>query len=75
MLPIVVDLIHWARTTLGASVLLVEQYSALALSVASYGYVLRTGRVVLEGPSKELQAGDSLQRAYLSHSDAEAGVR
>src|SRR5688572_1469909 len=37
--------------TQGLTILLVEQNANLALEVASYGYVLETGRVILEGPS------------------------
>jgi branched-chain amino acid transport system ATP-binding protein len=38
----------------GVSVLLVEQNARAALQVSSYGYVLETGRVVLEGPARDL---------------------
>ncbi len=38
----------------GTTVLLAEQMAALALKVSAHGYVLRQGRVVREGPSKEL---------------------
>ncbi|GAA0965648.1 ABC transporter ATP-binding protein [Acrocarpospora macrocephala] len=67
MLPIVVELVNWARSVLGASVLIVEQYTSLALRVASYGYLLKNGSIVFEGRSDELSAGDALKNAYLSH--------
>lgn len=38
----------------GTTVLLAEQMAALALTVSTHGYVLRRGRIVREGPSKEL---------------------
>lgn len=38
----------------GTTVLLAEQMAALALKVSAHGYVLRQGKVVREGPSKEL---------------------
>jgi branched-chain amino acid transport system ATP-binding protein len=38
----------------GTTVLLAEQMAALAVKVSAHGYVLRQGRVVREGPSKEL---------------------
>jgi branched-chain amino acid transport system ATP-binding protein len=38
----------------GTTVLLAEQMAALTLKVSAHGYVLRQGRVVREGPSKEL---------------------
>ena len=38
----------------GTSVLLVEQNATMALSIASHGYVLETGKVVKDGPGAEL---------------------
>jgi branched-chain amino acid transport system ATP-binding protein len=49
----------------GVPILLVEQNAAMALAVASRGYVLETGRIVLEGPSDALRADPAVQRAYL----------
>lgn len=49
----------------GVGVILVEQNAALALSVASYGYVLEQGSLVLQGPAKELMKDDSVRAAYL----------
>ncbi len=49
----------------GVTILLVEQNAHLALSVASRGYVLETGRVVLAGTAKELMADAVVQKAYL----------
>ena len=49
----------------GTTVLLVEQNARSALRVARRGYVLETGRVVLEGTSEELLANRDVQRAYL----------
>jgi len=53
--------------TQGLTILLVEQNANLALEVASYGYVLETGRVILEGPSAELKANPEVRAAYLGH--------
>lgn len=50
---------------LGVSVLMVEQNAELALSIASRGYVLRTGEVVLSGPAAELSNNPAIQEAYL----------
>lgn len=55
----------------GTSVLLVEQNVAMALSVASFGYVLETGRVAMEGPADSLAADEQIQRFYLGLSAAE----
>jgi len=51
--------------TLGTTVLLVEQNASMALSVASRGYVLESGRVVLTGTSAELLASPEVREAYL----------
>jgi branched-chain amino acid transport system ATP-binding protein len=49
----------------GSTVLLVEQNARAALKIADRGYVLETGRIVLEGTSEELLASREMQRAYL----------
>lgn len=49
----------------GVSMLVVEQNANMALSVADRGYVLQTGRVVLEGPAGQLAGDEELRRAYL----------
>jgi branched-chain amino acid transport system ATP-binding protein len=49
----------------GVTILLIEQNAAAALKIAHYGYVLSTGRVVLEGAGAELSAHPQLQPAYL----------
>ena len=56
----------------GTTVLLVEQNARSALRIASRGYVLETGRIVLQGTAEELLANRDVQRAYLgSDLDAE----
>jgi branched-chain amino acid transport system ATP-binding protein len=49
----------------GVSVLLVEQNAAMALAIASHGYVLETGRVVKAGPAAELLRDQDIQEFYL----------
>jgi len=49
----------------GMSILLVEQNAAMALDVASYGYVLDTGKVVIDGPADELKQDKDIQEFYL----------
>src|SRR5512146_1562682 len=49
----------------GSTVLLVEQNARGALKIAHRGYVLETGRIVLQGTSEELLANRDVQRAYL----------
>jgi branched-chain amino acid transport system ATP-binding protein len=47
------------------TILLVEQNARGALAIADRGYVLETGRVVLEGTAEDLLANKDVQRAYL----------
>ena len=49
----------------GVAMLVVEQNANMALSIADRGYVLSTGRCVLQGPAKELLANEDLRKAYL----------
>ena len=49
----------------GLTLLLAEQSIALALGIADYGYVLQTGRTVLDGPAAELARNPEVQRIYL----------
>jgi len=49
----------------GVTMLLVEQNTAMALSVASRGYVLEHGHVVLEGDSEALMTNPRVKEAYL----------
>ncbi|GAB4409471.1 MAG: ABC transporter ATP-binding protein [Anaerolineales bacterium] len=49
----------------GTSILLVEQNANMALSIAHRGYVLETGRIVLEGTAQELRDNPQVKKAYL----------
>ncbi len=49
----------------GTTVLLVEQNAKKALAIADRGYVLETGRIVLEGKASDLLNDDSIKKAYL----------
>jgi branched-chain amino acid transport system ATP-binding protein len=49
----------------GVTILLVEQSVHRALAIAHRAYVIQTGRIVLEGPGRELLGSASLQKAYL----------
>ncbi len=49
----------------GVPVVLVEQNASLALHLASYGYVLETGRIALHGPTDVLRENEHVRRAYL----------
>ncbi len=51
----------------GTTVLLVEQNAKMALSIADRAYVLETGKVVLEGPARELLGNEQVKKAYLGN--------
>ena len=49
----------------GTSILLVEQNANMALQISSRGYVIETGKITLEGSSKELLNNENVKKAYL----------
>jgi branched-chain amino acid transport system ATP-binding protein len=49
----------------GVTVLLVEQNALLALSIADYGYVMESGKIILSGKGSDLLDDERVQRAYL----------
>jgi branched-chain amino acid transport system ATP-binding protein len=49
----------------GVAMLIVEQNANVSLSIADRGYVLSTGRLVLEGPADALRENEDLRKAYL----------
>ena len=49
----------------GGTILLVEQNARAALAISDRAYVMEAGRVVMEGPSRELLEREEVQRAYL----------
>jgi branched-chain amino acid transport system ATP-binding protein len=49
----------------GVAMLVVEQNANVSLSIADRGYVLSTGRLVLEGPAASLRENEDLRKAYL----------
>jgi len=53
----------------GLSILLVEQNAALALDVASYGYIMENGRVVLDGPAERIAGNEDVKEFYLGFSE------
>ncbi|KKM01775.1 hypothetical protein LCGC14_1791050 [marine sediment metagenome] len=51
----------------GLTVLLVEQNATMALGISQYGYVLETGRIVLEAEAAELKENETVRRSYLGY--------
>ncbi|RPJ10987.1 MAG: hypothetical protein EHM36_02370, partial [Deltaproteobacteria bacterium] len=49
----------------GTTLLLVEQNASMALSISGYGYVIETGRVVLEDSAENLLSNPLVREAYL----------
>ncbi len=49
----------------GTSVLLIEQNAMMALSIANYGYILETGKVVMDGDGAKLRDDDDVKEFYL----------
>jgi branched-chain amino acid transport system ATP-binding protein len=49
----------------GTTILLVEQNATMALGIASRGYVMEAGRIVLEGEAGALRGNPEVKRAYL----------
>ncbi|WP_026841898.1 ABC transporter ATP-binding protein [Citrifermentans bremense] len=77
--PLVVQdifkVIRMLREEEGTSILLVEQNARAALKVADRGYVLETGKVILEGKATELLENKDVQRAYLGRDKKEIWER
>ena len=49
----------------GTAFLLVEQHAVVALDIAEYGYVMETGRIVLNGPVQQLKGNEDVKEFYL----------
>jgi branched-chain amino acid transport system ATP-binding protein len=65
LVEFIFETIQALREKDGYTILLVEQNANQALDVADRGYVLETGRIVLEGESKALRDNEEVQKAYL----------
>ena len=62
----VLDVIQRVNET-GVAILLVEQNLTKALAIAHHGYVIQTGRVVMQGPAQDLLHDEAVRKAYLGH--------
>lgn len=67
--PIVVaeifQVIKKINEEVGTTVFLVEQNAKMALAIANRGYVIETGKIILEGSTEELKESEKVKRAYL----------
>ena len=59
----------------GNTVLLVEQNAKAALAIADRGYVLETGKIILQGPAEDLLNNQDVQRAYLGRDVSTEGAQ
>jgi branched-chain amino acid transport system ATP-binding protein len=59
----------------GTGILLVEQNATMALSIAGHGYVMETGRIVLDKPAELLLRDDDVREFYLGLHPGEDGGR
>ncbi len=64
IVDILVDVMHKVHQE-GTTIFLVEQDVVTAFDLATSGYVLENGRVVLSGPTAELKANPHVKKAYL----------
>ncbi|MEN8239938.1 MAG: ABC transporter ATP-binding protein [Actinomycetota bacterium] len=56
----------------GTSVLLIEQNASMALAIADYGYIMETGKVVMDGEPSKLLGDEDVQEFYLGlHGEGE----
>jgi len=74
LVEFIIDTIDELRTQEGLTILLVEQNANQALTIADRGYVMETGRIVLEGDSRTLRNNEEVQKAYLGKSGRMADV-
>lgn len=60
----------------GTSVLLVEQNASMALAIADHGYVMETGRIVMDAPAAQLREDEDIREFYLGlRGDEESSFR
>jgi branched-chain amino acid transport system ATP-binding protein len=59
----------------GTAILLVEQNAAVSLAIASYGYIMENGKIVINGPADKLTANEDVQEFYLGVGGKEGEAR
>ncbi|KFG70192.1 ABC transporter ATP-binding protein [Microvirga sp. BSC39] len=65
------EIVRKLNATEGVSFLLAEQNTNMALKYATYGYILETGRVVMDGPAKMLRENEDVKEFYLGVSEGD----
>jgi branched-chain amino acid transport system ATP-binding protein len=69
--PLVVEelfgILRMLNTNEKVSMLLVEQNASLALDLADHAYLIETGRLVMEGPARQLRDDENIRKAYLGY--------
>jgi branched-chain amino acid transport system ATP-binding protein len=63
------DIIKRLNQELGTTVLLVEQNAGRALQIAEHGFIMESGRIVLDGPAAELADNPDVREFYLGLSE------
>ncbi len=67
--PLVIEVIFEAIREINkksqAAILLVEQNAVVALEIATYGYVMENGRIVMDGPCEQLKGNEDIKEFYL----------
>ncbi len=59
----------------GTAILLVEQNAAVSLAIASYGYIMENGKIVIDGPADKLATNEDVQEFYLGVGGKEGEAR
>jgi branched-chain amino acid transport system ATP-binding protein len=65
------EIVRKLNAAAGVSFLLAEQNTNMALKYATYGYILETGRVVMDGPAQSLRDNEDVKEFYLGVGEGE----
>jgi branched-chain amino acid transport system ATP-binding protein len=65
------EIVRKLNSSEGVSFLLAEQNTNMALKYATYGYILETGRVVMDGPAQALRENEDVKEFYLGVSEGD----
>ncbi len=68
------DIVARINREQGVAMLLVEQNAMAAFGIAQYGYIMESGRIVIDGPTERLVRDPDVQRFYLGYGDGAQGL-